>query len=738
MQEERLTLQEWEFIKRKESVIQRWQKGEKLSKILEGTTFTITRGGWWWLRKQYERYGAKALVDKRRGHASKVKDKIKEYIKEIRQEGFVGCRELKELIRQRFGVEIDVAHLIRVTQRLGVANPQGRPKGRIDYAKGIPIDHAGAYFLKGADSDLEGIKAITEEIVMARERDIEEKSALERIRGTTPETIKKKVETLLYLPMFDMQKPYHLLKYHKRGLGILTGSGTRYSYYTLELFLGDLEKLNISKDIGDALARCYLEALCIEIELEDGSYFYIDGHAKHVWSSSNIPKAFFTTLNRAERGLHQYFIHSSKGNPLILLTCPGDTRLPGVIFNLIDAFENAVGKRILKAAIFDREGLSLSVFDEFDEKKKFFITLLRENMHKGEESFKILKDFIPLKTEEKNGELEVLEWVAEAEYELKDREKKNKRIVRVALVRKKVNERLKLIPIITNLTPQEEPDIAKIAKRYFNRWPNQENIFRDAMQALKVDTNHGYKKEEVDNRVVKRKKEELETNLRGIMQKLEKATRERDEAAETLNKLKEIYQSRKQDYQKEINELYTKTGSPLSNIEERRNYLSRLKLLEKRLRKLSEEYTENLSQWELKLKNKEQHQKTLLTQKKNKENEIKSLDLEKALYEIKTEKDHLMSNFKMLLINLSSYAQRQYFPESVHNFTMESMMKAFYQQDGYIKERKRRIDVTLHSYDEPDLQKAVEYACMKFNNSDLRISERQRIWMRVEGQSVKF
>ena len=97
-----------------------------------------------------------------------------------------------------------------------------------------------------------------------------------------------------------------------------------------------------------------------------------------------------------------------------------------------------------------------------------------------------------------------------------------------------------------------------------------------------------------------------------------------------------------------------------------------------------------------------------------------------------------MSNFKMLLINLSSYAQRQYFPEDVHNFTMESMMKAFYQQDGYVKIRKKRIDVTLHSYDEPGLQKAVEYACMKFNNSDLRAPEGQRIWMHVESPKCQL
>ena len=101
--------------------------------------------------------------------------------------------------------------------------------------------------------------------------------------------------------------------------------------------------------------------------------------------------------------------------------------------------------------------------------------------------------------------------------------------------------------IRSNLTPKEEPDIHKIAKRYFDRWPYQENImFKDAMEAIKVDTNHGYKKREVPNRVVLRKKEELETNLRGITQKLRKAKREKREANRALTKLKEFYQTSKQ------------------------------------------------------------------------------------------------------------------------------------------------------------------------------------------------
>ena len=726
----------------RKNIIVLWQGGGNLSELVKNTGINMSRQAWSLAKKRYEEYGFAGLLDRRGTKGGRKRRVAKQDLLRIKDlaDNDTLSREFEQTINKELGIKYSVGHSRRLLNQLGFLRKRGRPLKLYiaDKAKGTAVDHAGTYFLKGADADMAGAAAITEQILEGRQKSIPEELALKRLREMGQETIRKRVETLLYLPMFNLQKPYHLLKYHKRGLGLLTGSGHRYSYYTTDLFLGDVEKLEIASDVGDALARCYLEALCIEIELEDGSYFYIDGHAKHVWSDSNIPKVFFTTLKRAERGLHQYFIHSTKGDPLILLTCPGDSRLPGVIFNLIESFENAVGKQIVKAAIFDREGLSLSIFEEFDRQKKYLITLLRQDMYKGEDSFNILKEYVPVIRRKKNGEEEILYWVAEAEYILRDKDRKKQLKVRVALVRKQVNNtvkqypqgKTKLIPIITNLTRTEEPDIRRIVKRYFARWPNQENIFRDAREAFKVDTNHGYKKEPVVNRVVLRKKEELETNMRGITIRLKKATREKEKARLSLEKMKELYGYRKNVYQREISELYAQLGLPQS-IEDRRSYLKRLKLLEGKLRKATEKFSRIISGLENKLKNKEQYERSLGTQQENKELEINSLNLEKVLFEIQTEKDHLMSNFKMLLINLSSYAQRQYFPQSCQKFNLESMKKIFFQQDGYVKKSKTRIDVTLHSYDEPDLQRAAEYACKKFNDSDPRTVEGQRIYMNV-------
>jgi len=727
----------------KESIILRWQAGEKLVRLIRESIISLTRAQWWALKKSYQKEGFTALLDKRGGRVPGIGSEMRRWIKEIKQEQpYLSHKLIIDLIKEKFHYKISRRHLTRIIKEEGIYQPPGRPKKEVlfDKKKGIPLDCAGAWFLKGADSDMEGIKTITEVILDKRKEYLNDNNAPRwRTLHSFPTTIIHKNETLLYLPIFGMERPYHLDKYHKRGLGILTGSGTRYSYDTMDRHLGDLGKLEIGKPMSEKLACCYLEALCIEIELEDGSYFYIDGHAKHVWSSKNIPRVFFTTLNRAERGLHQFFINSSKGHPLILLTCPGDSRLPQEMFNLIDCFENAVGKRIMKAAIFDREGLSLEIFEEFDRRKKYFITLLRENQYKGIESFKIEEEFRPLKVEkDKDGKIKkVLEWVAQATYELKDLKEKRKYPVRVALVKKQVEGREKLIPIITNLRKNEEQDIARIAKRYFDRWPNQENIFKDMMEAIKSDSNHGYKKKKVENRVILRKKEEIEENLRGLTRNIRVATREVEKARKERQSLEEIYQSRKNLLNKERQELYLSL-SRISSIEKRRELLRKLKLTEEKLVKLSEEYPKHLSILEQKLRNKEQYLKGLISKREGKQREIAALNLEEELFENRIDKDQVMSNFKILLTNLSRYVQEQYFPKDYQQATLETMMKTFYRQDGYARVRKRRVDVTLYSYDNPDLQKAVEYACMKFNNSDLHTPSGQRIRIEVEPQNVKF
>ena len=69
----------------------------------------------------------------------------------------------------------------------------------------------------------------------------------------------------------------------------------------------------------------------------------------------------------------------------------------------------------------------------------------------------------------------------------------------------------KLIPIITT-APAADP--VELARTYFRRWPAQENVIKDFLLPLGLDTNHGYAKAPVVNSEVAKRRAALERRLR--------------------------------------------------------------------------------------------------------------------------------------------------------------------------------------------------------------------------------
>ena len=72
----------------------------------------------------------------------------------------------------------------------------------------------------------------------------------------------------------------------------------------------------------------------------------------------------------------------------------------------------------------------------------------------------------------------------------------------------------KLIPIVTTASTCD--DAAELATTYRQRWAAQENIIRDFLLPLGLDTNHGYSKTEVGNSEVSKKRVALEKRLSNI------------------------------------------------------------------------------------------------------------------------------------------------------------------------------------------------------------------------------
>jgi len=68
----------------------------------------------------------------------------------------------------------------------------------------------------------------------------------------------------------------------------------------------------------------------------------------------------------------------------------------------------------------------------------------------------------------------------------------------------------KLVPIVTTA---QCADAVELAQTYIRRWPVQENIIRDFLLPLGLDTNHGYGKTPIVNSEVAKKRATLEKKL---------------------------------------------------------------------------------------------------------------------------------------------------------------------------------------------------------------------------------
>jgi hypothetical protein len=71
----------------------------------------------------------------------------------------------------------------------------------------------------------------------------------------------------------------------------------------------------------------------------------------------------------------------------------------------------------------------------------------------------------------------------------------------------------KLIPIVTT-APEADP--VELAQLYRRRWPVQENMLKDWLLPLGLDTNHGFAKTPVENSEVAKRREALERRLANI------------------------------------------------------------------------------------------------------------------------------------------------------------------------------------------------------------------------------
>jgi hypothetical protein len=353
------------------------------------------------------------------------------------------------------------------------------------------------------------------------------------------------VLTLLFLGAVGLRRSWDLRGYTGDGLGLLTGRKRAYGYAHVERFLSQLAHAGGSETFTEALGKwtAHLwQSRAKDEPATDGSRcFYVDGHRKPVYTEKLIPRGLIGRTGKILGCRALVLLHDEQGHPLQVSTNRGDQHLTIGLPQILPRLEESTDTTVPRCVVVDREGMAAPFLRDLQAQGYTAITLLRTGQYDGLESFSEVGPFVPLELDQRG---QVIREVASARFALPLPDQPGQFLsLGVALIRdhrRQVPAPLadedegtdehfarwregwkaqpspaapttaKLIPIVTTA---EAVNAGALAQTYIRRWPAQENIIRDFLLPLGLDTNQGFAKTPVENSEATKKRTALEKRL---------------------------------------------------------------------------------------------------------------------------------------------------------------------------------------------------------------------------------
>ncbi|GHO90027.1 hypothetical protein KSF_000750 [Reticulibacter mediterranei] len=268
---------------------------------------------------------------------------------------------------------------------------------------------------------------------------------------------------------------------------------------------------------------------------------------------------------------------------MFVTTHRGDQHLTVGVPAFLARYEQHVRNTQIVRMIVDREGMATEFLARLHAEGRNVVTILQTNQYRDLTSFSDVGTLIPLSTDVHG---QVIREVAPASITLSREDHPDSPLcLQVALIRDlrwtvlvrpdpgeaqypqrwdsdlPLDERTwwregwqataapaketipKLIPIVT--TVQTQPvDAIELAQTYIQRWPAQENIIKDYLLPLGLDTNHGFAKLAVENSEVAKRRARLELRLARLKQWAQSAGKREAQASRRRERLRTAYNQR--------------------------------------------------------------------------------------------------------------------------------------------------------------------------------------------------
>jgi hypothetical protein len=558
-------------------------------------------------------------------------------------------------------------------------------------------------------------------------------------------TIRALMLTLLFLSAVGLRRTWDLRGYTGTALALITGRLWAYGYRHVERFLAEVARAGGAAPLTDALAG-WTTHLWRTPSLESDSMtvtVYIDRHRKAVYSDQRIPRGLVARYGVILGCRALVLLHDDHGHPLLVTTARGDTHLTSGVPQILTRYEQACGRRLITRIIVDREGMGAEFLATLVAEGRTVITLLRSDQYTGLDSFTDVGAFVPFAYDRQGV---VIREVAPAPFGLPRPDQPREMLpVWVALVRDlrwqvpvpcdddappshwdadlhwpERNWRdagweatpapasptmAKLIPIVATA---EVGDAATLARSYFQRWPLQENVIRDFLIPLGIDTNHGYAKTEVINSEVAKRRTILEARL-------SKLKRWAERAGERCTRASARHQRRWEAAKARARELENLLFQRQCALEDQGvpEYVFRREMKDAQAVATAEMEQHNAAIWRALVESNTEFRKQERYCKEQREVLRALEDLtarEPQMYELENAKDQIMTVCKVAMTNLVMWTRDHYFPSTYAHATWKRL-EPFFKLPGQVVWEADCVRVILHPFNDRQLNRDLVALC---------------------------
>jgi hypothetical protein len=518
----------------------------------------------------YEAGGRDALVSRRYVAPAQLKmtEQVKGGLRVLAQtQPTASAEELAERLSAMFGDSFGTTVVQDSLRDLGLARPRGRPwwrkeGARKDDASGVveveSLSLAGAELLKAVDEDCGAVAHLTAAMgahldalpppvgpVKDDRGDRDERgrflpsyndagprlaeelghkfNSVElqrttknlqemRVVAESAEVRHRKNLGLVLLPVIIRGSRWSGLQ-HWRGELLEDVAGYAYQASTLDKYLRELKYSGASDSMRESVASFWLGQEGVTVDETTGAaVVYADAATKPLWTHHWTRASKVSKTGRVQPAVTTMTLHSGGGTPLVYRSFSGQASLPGNVLEFLREYERHAGEKTARRVIvMDREAHAVALFKALQPEWDFVVPL-RDNVVGPNARFEDVQPWEPY--------LGGPDEVRDAKLWLND-SRPGEGPLQVRVVGRRRHRTGKVAWYATALPADTFPP-SDVVRLYFERWPAQEHVYRDANGVVGLDAHHGYGKHQVDNIAVLDREEELQKQIGRLEARLER------------------------------------------------------------------------------------------------------------------------------------------------------------------------------------------------------------------------